>query len=68
MRLVGKNEKTSPYLTAGRLEIFFVGRWGTVCSFDPLVFDSADTVCKILTGSKTASAMKKGQVEENGLG
>ena len=68
MRLVGKNEMTSPYLTAGRLEIFYVGRWGTVCRLDPLVFGSADTVCKILSGSATASAMKIGQVGDSGLG
>ena len=50
VRLVSKNEKTSAYLTAGRLDIFFVGRWGTICTEG---FHSSDAVaiCSILTGS-----------------
>lgn len=50
LRLVTSNEKTSPYLTAGRLDVFYVGRWGTTCAEG---FDSRDAtaICSILTGS-----------------
>ena len=31
LRLVARDGRTSPSLTAGRLEIFYNGQWGTVC-------------------------------------
>ena len=45
-----KNERTSRSLTAGRLETFHDGRWGTVCS-DGFDSDDAAVLCQILTGS-----------------
>ena len=69
MRLVGKNEITSPLLTAGRVEIFFVGQWGSVCSFNQIrLYTSRNTACKIITGQRTATAMISGRVGQNGLG
>ena len=50
VRLVSKNEQTSPYLTAGRLDIFYVGRWGTTCT-DGFTSSDATAMCSILTGS-----------------
>ena len=52
VRLVA-NEKTSPYLTAGRVELFYVGRWGTVCD-DGFSSDDSVALCNILTGSRVA--------------
>ena len=50
VRLVSKNEGTSPYLTAGRLDIFFVGCWDTTCT-DGFTSSDAVAMCSILTGS-----------------
>ena len=31
LRLVARDGRTSPSLTAGRLEVYYSGQWGTVC-------------------------------------
>ena len=55
MRLVSKNEASSVSLTTGRVEIYFGGRWGTICSdnFQP---SDAMGLCHILTRSSDVLA------------
>ena len=48
-RLVSKNERTSSALTAGRLEVFYNGSWGTFCS-DGFSSTDASVSCWLLTG------------------
>ena len=60
-----KNERTSRSLTAGRLEIFYDGRWGTVCS-DGFDSNDASVLCKIPTGS--LRYLRYGTVESDDLG
>lgn len=50
VRFVSKRGKVSGHLTAGRVEIFYVGRWGTICS-SGFTLSDAQGLCHILTGS-----------------
>lgn len=61
LRLVTKNERTSPSLTAGRVEIFHDRRWGTICS-KGFSLNDAQVLCQALTGS--SSVLKYG-INEN---
>lgn len=54
-RLVSKNGATSIYLTAGRVEVFYVGQWGTICE-DGFSSSDATVLCQILTGSSVVLA------------
>ena len=64
MRFVSKREKISRYLTAGRVEIFFAGYWGTICS-NGFTLSAAQGLCHILTGS--SSVLAYGTVGDNNL-
>ena len=44
LRLVARNGQTSTSLTAGRLEIYYNGQWGTVCN-DNFGISEARTAC-----------------------
>ena len=44
VRLVGRNGVTSSSLTAGRLEVYYNGQWGTVCD-DSFAASEARTAC-----------------------
>ena len=55
MRFVSKNGRLSNSLTAGRVEIFFAGRWGTICS-DKFTLSDAMGLCHILTDSTAVLA------------
>ena len=47
LRLVGRNGRTSSSLTAGRLEVYYSGQWGTVCD-DQFLQTEADVACRQL--------------------
>ena len=55
MQMVSKNEGLSVSLTAGRVEIFFAGRWETICS-DNFQLSDAMGLCHILTRSSNVLA------------
>ena len=59
-----KEEKTAPYLTAGRVEVLHNGQWGTICSDG---FDSRDAgvLCQRLTGS--SNVLRYGEVGSEAL-
>ena len=50
VRLVTTNGATSVGLTAGRVDVFYVGQWGTICN-DGFSSSDAAALCHILTGS-----------------
>ena len=52
-------------LTAGRVNIFYAGRWGTICS-DGFGFSDALGLCHIMTGS--SSVLAYGPVGSDNLG
>ena len=47
LRLVARNGQTSPSLTAGRLEVYYNGQWGTVCN-DEFFSTEAEVACRQL--------------------
>ena len=47
VRLVARNGQTSLSLTAGRLEVYYNGEWGTVCD-DGFLSSEANTTCRDL--------------------
>ena len=47
LRLVARNGQTSPSLTAGRLEVYYNGQWGTVCD-DRFGTTEANVACRQL--------------------
>lgn len=60
-----KKGRTSPYLTAGRVEVLHNGQWGTICG-DGFDMDDAAVLCQRLTDSSTV--LRHGRVESEGLG
>lgn len=63
LRLVAKNERMHSSLTAGRVEVFNSGEWGTICS-DGFDYTDARVLCEILTGS--SSILDRGRVGVDG--
>ena len=47
LRLVNRNGQTSSNLTAGRLEVYYSGQWGTVCD-DNFGASEARVACRQL--------------------
>ena len=64
VRFVSKREKVSRYLTAGRVDIFYAGYWGTICS-NGFTLSDAQGLCHILTGSP--SVLTYGTVGDDNL-
>ena len=64
IRLVTKIERTSPSLTAGRLEILYNSQWGTVCN-NGFGYAEARVACRQLGFS---SYLTYGTVGVSGMG
>ena len=47
LRLVARDGRTSSTLTAGRLEVYYSGQWGTVCD-DNFGISEANVACRQL--------------------
>ena len=58
------NGRTSSSLTAGRVEVFFAGRWGTICS-QGFTLQDAMGLCHILT--RSADVLLYGAVGSDNL-
>ena len=58
------NGRTSSSLTAGRVEIFFAGRWGTICS-QGFTLQDAMGLCHFLT--RSADVLSYGAVGSDNL-
>ena len=63
-RFVIGESQTSNSLTAGRVEIFFAGRWGSICG-DGFTQQDAMGLCHILT--RSAGVLAYGAVGNNNL-
>ena len=49
------NSSDATFLTAGRVNIFFAGQWGSICS-DGFTLSDAQGLCHIMTGSHSVMA------------
>ena len=63
IRLVTKGEHTSQNLTAGRLEVYHNGQWGTVCD-DGFSFDEGYAACNQLGFSRYLDSATVGNNRE----
>lgn len=64
VRLVANGEETSDNPIAGRLEVYFSGKWGSVCS-DGFTLSNAKDFCDVATGSR--NVRRFGAVQSSGL-
>lgn len=59
VRLVPKTSSSIESYIAGRVEVFYSGRWGTVCSSD-INSATADALCVEATGGESSVALVYG--------